>query len=289
MNTKLADGALDADLKLFRRTELGYGFQMAGEDRVQSVARALQVIEALNARHVTSVATIHAETGIPKPTIVRLLSTLTNAGYVVRVSRRDGYALAEKILRLSAGFHYRDALVDIGRPLLEAFTAEHKWQISLATFDKDAMLVRFNTRHMSPFAPDQLFLNRRIGLLASAMGRAYLAFCAPAERKAIVQTLQSSTDPDNDLAKYPERFETLMAMIRQDGYATIERAPGNHTRSIAVPVLNKEGAALAAMAMFYYSPAMTELQAINRYLDKLYTIGDRVANDLPKTYGEDAK
>src|ERR1700741_1717437 len=121
---------------------------------IQSVARALGVIEALNQRRVSPLEDIHQAPGLPKPPLVRILGTLEHLGFVFHVSRRDGYALTEKILRLSAGFQHSDAIVDTPRPLMEAFPARHRWQLSLATLEVDAMRVRFNTRHMSPFAPE---------------------------------------------------------------------------------------------------------------------------------------
>src|ERR1051325_7039443 len=113
---------------------------------VQSATRALKVIEVLNRRRVTPLEALHADTALPKSTLVRLLETLIGAGYVVRVSRREGYALTENVLRLSAGVRHRDLMVDVARPLLEAFTREHKWQVSVATREADVVVIRATTR-----------------------------------------------------------------------------------------------------------------------------------------------
>jgi IclR family mhp operon transcriptional activator len=255
------------------------------ETDVQSIVRVLSVIEVLNQRSVTSIDAMHKVTGIPKPTLVRLLGTLVGAGYVFHVSRRDGYALTEKVLRLSAGYQYQDAVVDIARPLLEAFTRRHKWQISFATPDNDAMRVRFNTRHLSPFAPDNRRLNHRVGMLTSAMGRAYIAFCSNLEREIIMSFLLASDEDMNARAKEPGYVEVLIERARAKGYATIRRAAANHTRSIAIPVLSAgTETALASMAIFYFSSTMSEAQAAAKFLDEMYDIAGQITSALTRVH-----
>jgi IclR family mhp operon transcriptional activator len=265
-------------------------FGMQREMDIQSIVRVLSVIETLNQRNVSSVDTIHHVTGLPKPTLVRILATLVGMGYVFHVSRRDGYALTEKVLRLSAGFRYHDAIVDIARPLLEAFTAEHKWQLSIGTLETDAMRVRFNTRHLSPFAPEQLFLNKRVGMLDSALGRAYLAFCSDIERDLILKFAKAA-DPEHFSApRHDEALDRLLETIRAKRYATIERRPGNRVRSFAVPVLSADsGAAMGSIALFYFAGVMSEAQATERFLDELYAIGNRIADAVSDLHAHSAE
>jgi DNA-binding IclR family transcriptional regulator len=52
---------------------------MASFPPVQSVVRALDVLDALNRRPISTIDDLHGQTGIPKPSIVRLLQTLRAA------------------------------------------------------------------------------------------------------------------------------------------------------------------------------------------------------------------
>ena len=206
------------------------------KDHVQSLARGLMVIDAMNRSRVSSLSALHALTGLPKSSLVRLLETLIEAGYVVRISRREGYTLTDAVLRLSSGVRHRDLVVDVARPLMEAFTRRHKWQVSLATSETDSMLVRFSTRHISPFSREENFLNRRVGMLQSAVGRAYFAWCPDEEREFVLNALRAA----GDALAGPDRaadLEALLARVRADGYATIERPRSDATRSFAVPVM----------------------------------------------------
>ena len=99
----------------------------------QVLLRGLSLLEALNRRAVGSVEELAHDTRLPKSTVVRRLNTLVLAGYVRRLPKRGGYSLAERVLGLSWGFRSEDAVVEAARPLLAAFTVEHKWPVSKAT------------------------------------------------------------------------------------------------------------------------------------------------------------
>ena len=154
--------------------------------------RGLSVIEALNRRPVSSVEQIADQTGLPKSTVVRVLHILASKSYAERLPQRRGYRLGERVLALSAGFRSSDIVVEVSRPLLTKFTAEHTWPVGLATLDVDAMRVRSGTLQESPFSTsiDQARMSRRLPMLTSAVGRAYLAFCPADERETILRLLR---------------------------------------------------------------------------------------------------
>ena len=263
---------------------------MAADATVQSALRALTVIEALNRRPVTSLEALHGLTALPKSTLVRLLETLIAAGYVVRVSRRDGYALTDSVLLLSAGVRRRDVLVDVARPALEAFTRKHKWQVSLATSERDSMRVRATTRDISPFAREEVFLNRRVGMLRSAVGQAYFAFCSAQERRTILKLVRTAYPEQVTSVGGPRNVAAIVEKVRRDGYAAIIRPPADPTRSIAVPVLEAgvPDRPLGAIVMFYYQSVMSEAEAVRKYLGLLNALSAQIAQGLEDTRRSEA-
>lgn len=266
--------------------------RMSGEDRVskrakdgavvEPVMRALRLLEALNQETVTTLARLHETTGLPKPTLVRLLDTLIAAGYVRRVSRRAGYSLAERVLRLSGGFRYSDKAVEASRPFLYALTAQHKWPVAIATFDGDAMIVRAGTRHKSPFSTDPDYLDTRLPMLLSALGRAYLAFCPEEEREMILAVLRASTKRSDATARDKAAVARLLATVRARGYAWPTPLRGDPTLGIAVPIM--QGANVAAcMVMRYFGSAMSEKEAARRYLAPMREAAAAIAAELDST------
>jgi IclR family mhp operon transcriptional activator len=252
---------------------------MEKDSPVQAATRVLAIIEALNRRRVTPLESLHAATGLAKSTLVRLLETLIEAGYAVRVSRREGYALTENVLRLSAGVRHRDLMVDVARPLLEAFTRKHKWQVSLATREADVMLVRFTTRHISPFAREAIFLNRRVQMLRSAIGRAYFAFCSQEEQRFILKLIDAADPDEIEEAGGLDNVAVMVERVRRDGYATIVWPAQDPTRSFSIPILDRgaHDQPLGAVVMFYYASVMTEPEAVGKYLAPLRELADAIA------------
>ena len=70
---------------------------------VQSVCRALDVLRTVNRLRIASVQAIHEATGFPKPTIVRMLETLTAEGYVARDNMCGGYWVTSRVHELTSG------------------------------------------------------------------------------------------------------------------------------------------------------------------------------------------
>ena len=79
---------------------------------IEPIRRAFAVLEALNRRRSTTLSLLAAETGLPRPTLVRLLQTLIELGYASRMSREAGYRLTDRVLTLAGGVRFIDHLVD---------------------------------------------------------------------------------------------------------------------------------------------------------------------------------
>src|SRR5271163_1166856 len=114
---------------------------MPAAGQVQSVTRALDLLLALNRQKVASIKQLHDATGLPKPTIVRLLKTLTAQGYVVNDPRQGGYSVTSQVRALSCGFHGDPLVVEAGRAWAIDLTRQFKWPVAFAVLDQDAATV----------------------------------------------------------------------------------------------------------------------------------------------------
>jgi IclR family mhp operon transcriptional activator len=240
--------------------------------------RGLAVLEALNRRPISSVDQLAVQTSLPKATIVRMLRNLAAGGYAQQLPRRKGYMLGERVLNLSSGFRSRDLVVEAARPLITAFTAKHKWPVSLATLEIDSMRVRVSSGVDSPFATatDRARLNRRVPLLISAHGRAYLAFCPADERTIILSLLKASSRPDDLAARDDRVVGNVLGAIRRAGYAITAPMPDEPAIGLALPVQSGE-AVLATISLRYLGRAMPEAEVARRYLAPLRALAVAVA------------
>jgi IclR family mhp operon transcriptional activator len=249
----------------------------------QVLLRGLSVLEALNLRPISSVEQIAAQTGLPKSTTVRILQNLASKGYAQRLPMRKGYVLCERVLNLSKGFHSPDALVETSRPLIAAFTARFKWPVSLATLELDTMRVRASSSAESPFATsvDRARLNRRVPLLLSAHGRAYLAFCPDDEREIILSLLRASSRPNDIVARDDQYVSALIATIRRTGYAITAPVADEPAIGLAVPI-SAGGRVLATISLRYLGRAISEKEVAKRYLEPLRALATALSTGATK-------
>jgi len=251
---------------------------MRRNDTVQSLQRALRVIERLSQQPAVSLAQLHVSTGLPKPTLFRLLGTLIEEGYARRISHAEGYALTSKVLRFSAAIRRSDVLVEAAWPLMEAFTHEHQWPISLATREGYSMRVRASTQGISPHGIGRDHLNRQFGILWSAMGWAYIAYCPHDESEVIRALTRSSGAPSAKSAAALARVNAKIEETRRNRYASVRLVRGDVYRRLAIPILAPETSdeVLGVLHLRWFPKVMTTEQAASRYLARLRALADQI-------------
>ena len=116
---------------LFRRSEQRYIFAIGGRrepqaqleatvrgkttgksDNIRAVERAIDLLQALNRRPLSTLHDLHRDTGLPKPSIVRLLRTLEAKGLAAQASSYGTYQLLGRVKSLASGFHPEPAIIE---------------------------------------------------------------------------------------------------------------------------------------------------------------------------------
>jgi len=239
---------------------------------IEPVSRSFAVMEALSRRPHGTIAALAAETGLPRPTVVRLLQTLVGLGYATRVSRAIGYRLTDKVLGLAQGIRFVDHLVDAAAPHMSEFTRSYGWPLYLGTISHRAMTIRHSTAAESPMSFERAALQRRSPILSSALGRAWLAFCSADERRAVLRDIGVRQD-----AKLAADFER----IRQDGYAFTVLPRSGRLQGIGVAIRKGERV-MGCLSMRFIRSALTEEEAGRRYGTALNALATAIATDADR-------
>ncbi|MBU3031076.1 helix-turn-helix domain-containing protein [Paracoccus marinaquae] len=235
---------------------------------VQAVTKALSVLAALNRGGLSTVGDLHARTGIPKPTIVRLLQTLIAAGYVNQDEKTRGYQVTSAIEQLSAGFHGAPMVVEMARPYADQLTKDILWPCAICTLDLDAVIVNYSTIPDSPVSPFHASLGRRLSLGGRGLGRAYVHFCPPKEQQILRNIMRSSEDPENYLVD-DRNFAMTVAQSRAHGYAERdERLEPRNSGTIAMPIRLGERV-LATCGVTYFRSALKQSESRNAVIEAL--------------------
>lgn len=259
--------------------------QPASSSNIQAVSRAFTVLEALNRRAWSTIGQLHQDTGLPKPTLVRMLQTLIQSGYAAKDPRQNGYCVTVRVQSLSCGFHGDPLVVEAARPGAIALTRELHWPSGVAILDGDAVRIRFSTIYDSPISPFHATLNMRLSLFSNALGLAYYAFCPESERKMLRKMIGAREDELLD-GREKGWLEWRVRRAREQGYA--ERDPGTEPRNsgtIAVPIMKGERVAATIGLTFFrrgvqeedtarYVAALRRTAlAIERQIASLETVG----------------
>lgn len=246
------------------------------------VARALSVLEAMNAAHSLHLGEIAERASLPKSSAVRLLDQLVEAGYVEKLSRSAGYRLTSRVQRLSWGFRLSDAVVEAAEPLMREFTKKHRWTLFIGVAEGDRMIVRYGTVAESPVAIDPLIYEAPTPFLLGALGLAYLAFCPDWERRAIIARLGRSRSATDRLARNPDDLMRILNGIRERGYAltsdevrqlanTSPKSAADGRRRVtgmAVPVMRGDRV-LATVSLRFMRSVIGEQEAAKTLLEPL--------------------
>ena len=220
---------------------------------VNAVQRALHVLKVVNTKAIATVNSIHTETAIPRPTIVRMLETLMHEGYIVRDNMCGGYRVTGKVAELSAGYSGISRVIEVARPLAIGLTRRIKWPIGLGEIDGDEIEIRYWTGTISPVVHTNTVLGMRPGLLKSAMGRAYMAFCPEPERERQIRALRK-TLPDAFDQTAEAEFRRMLARIHRSGFATRDpKTEPTRMTTFGVPVLDGNNVAAVMSVSFFTS------------------------------------
>jgi DNA-binding IclR family transcriptional regulator len=215
-----------------------------------SLQRGFAIIRALATTNGDGAKLTHiaAATGLAQPTAHRILRALTGEGVVEQDERSKAYRLSVEFFALAARAGHRGNLRDICRPIL--------LRLSAALGDTMFLLVRSGydamclDRSEGPF-PIRSFTGDIGGRVALGVGQGalvILAFLPEAEREEIIRF---NLPRLLDLGLYDEVYlRTEIKRSLELGYAAshgVGLLPG--MAGIAVPVLDRQGRAVAALSV----------------------------------------
>ena len=264
-------GELDRRVDQKPRSEANYA--------IRSIGRAITVLQALNRRPESTLHELHRETGLPKPSIVRLLRTLEARGLAAPSAGYGTYQLLGRIKTLSCGFHHEPRIIEAAEEIMIDFTKREGWPLMLGCFDIDAIVVRACTIPHTSLWLDQSSLNRRLSLVSHALGRAYLANSPTHEQKILLEILKHSEDPSDAAIQNDEQIKQMIEMVRADGYAMCDPMAEQKSSSVAVPVWDHDRI-VACLGLTWITAAMPLHKAIAQHVPLAIQTAEEISRKL---------
>ncbi|MEU5974350.1 IclR family transcriptional regulator [Streptomyces sp. NPDC047315] len=214
---------------------------------VQSVDRAVSVLESLARRGEAGVTELADELGVHKSTAFRLLGALENRGLVTQIRDRGKYRLGAGMLRLAGAAARRLDVVQEGVPLCHELAAEIGETVNIAVLDDDAA-VNVAQAHGTAAVTSCNWIGRRTPLHATSSGKVLLAH-APApvqDRVLAVGLLDAFTE---HTITSPAALRPLLDEAVEQGYAVAVEELELGLNAVAAPVRSYDGTVIGALSV----------------------------------------
>ena len=248
-------------------------------DFVESLARGLAVIQAFtNQQHQLSIAKISQKTGIARAAVRRYLHTLARLGYVMT---RDGhrFSLLPKIVTLGQVYLSACALPALAQGPLDALGAEVGEACSLGLLDEVDMVYLARSSSSAVMSP-RFNVGGRMPAHCTSIGLVLLAELEPHELEKRLRSARLLAYTERTLASAAALRECL-AQVREEGFAIADQQLMSGIRSIAVPVRDRLGEAVAGINVIVPVHRANIAQMRERYLKPLAQAARTIGSLLP--------
>ncbi len=215
--------------------------------QVQSLTRALNLLRAISDHDGGTLSELVARTGLPPSTAHRLLTTLESERFVQYDSSSGLWRIGLSAFLVGAGFQRTRDILRVARPFLKRLMEQsgETANIYLVNDGEIVCAAQVESRQMMRAITR---VGGRPPLYCSGAGKAYLS--------RLPEALRNETVAGFHLKALTERTVTSAARliseledVRRLGYAVDDEEHALGVRCVAAPVLDEQGAPVAAISV----------------------------------------
>jgi len=210
---------------------------------VSSVEKALGVLEIAGAEGQTDLATFAAATGLPKPTLMRLIGVLVETGFLERTSR-GRYSVTLKLWRIGCSVVQYDFVRQRIVPLLGDLMRQTGETTHYAVYELGHSVYVEKVDGTYPIR-SYTEIGGRSPAFASATGKALLAWRSPEEIEAVAATVVRFTPTTLAATELADELQS----VRRAGVAVNHGEWREGVWGVAAPVMGRSGTVAAAVGV----------------------------------------
>jgi DNA-binding IclR family transcriptional regulator len=265
-----------SDTSRRRRVSVDDSKPASANYHANALARGLALLEIIAANGEPLTLNDFSDgTALPKSTLVRLLSVLTELEYVVRVDERPSYRLGHKVQRLASSYIASLDLSVAADAYLKPVAERTGHTANLGVLDGNQVL------HVCVSEPDRPLrftasLGARDDPYCTGLGKLLLSELPAADLERCV--------PPEPFTEHTDTTITTLDALRRDlkrtvkrGYAFDDNERSKGLRCVAVGV-RVDGECLAAVSVSGPSGEFTTASQ-QRYVSELEKVADQLTND----------
>ncbi|MBD8868169.1 IclR family transcriptional regulator [Nocardioides donggukensis] len=216
-----------------------------GNGIVQSVDRAIRILEILAAAGEAGVTEIAGELGVHKSTAFRLVGTLEARGLVEQSEDRGKYRPGLGLVRLAGATSARLDLVQEARPVCKELAAATGETVNVAVLAEGSALYLDQIAGSSALQPNN-WVGQRIPLHATSNGKVLLSGLDARSLRPLLARLTAYTEAT---VTDPATLRRQLEETRERGYAMAVDELEEGLTAVAAPIRDAHGEVVAALSV----------------------------------------
>ncbi len=243
---------------------------------VQSVDRALTILELLAREGEAGVTDIAADLGVHKSTAFRLLATLEAHRLVEQDGERGRYRLGVGNLRLAGATTARLDLVSEARPVCRQLAADTGETVNITVRSETSALYLDQVVAGNSAVQSHNWVGQHIPLHATSNGKVLLSELEDEELKEAVKALPRVTDRT---VTSRAKFRNDLQEVRELGYAVVVDELEVGLTAAAAPIRSAHGDIIASMSVSGPTYRLTE-EKVEQVVPMLVAAATEVSHRL---------
>lgn len=213
---------------------------------VQSVDRAITILEILSERREAGVSEIAQEISVHKSTAFRLLGALESRGLVEQAEERGKYRLSFGIIRLAGGVASRLDLTQQSRPVCRRLAEEVGETVNIAVL-RSHYAVNLDQVRGPAAVTTHNWVGELTPLHATSSGKVLLAHLDDLHRTRLVTAGGLEPYTPNTITS-ADALEKQLLQARERGYAVTVEEYEIGLNAVAAPIRSHDGEIVAAVS-----------------------------------------
>jgi len=221
-----------------------------------STLRAFALIELIAGAPVaTSLDELTQHSGLPKPTVFRILALLIRGGLVSRESIGKRYVVGPRLSRMALQVQLHSPARAWRHSILVRLVAEIGETCNLTMLDGDEV-VYLDRVETSSAVRLHMDAGSRVPLHCTASGKLFLAQMTPAQVRRVLGAGPLARHTDRTITAV-DALEKALKKVRAEGVGSDVGEYLEESVCLAVPITDRDGRVCAAVALHGPAPRMT--------------------------------
>ena len=239
-----------------------------------TLAKGLAVLGTFDkARPTMTLSQAAQATGLSRATARRILRTLSELGYVAQSGRQ--FALSSSILKLGFAYLATQNWIEQATPLMRQLSEQFHESCSAAILE-GTEIVYVARIPAGRIMSVTLAVGTRLPAFHTSLGRVQLGFLDHAEIWRRLMSLRLDAFTPSTITDIQALFDRVQE-DRTQGFSIVDEELERGLRSIAVPIIDRNGQTIAALNLSTHSTRTTRNEMRDRFLPRLRAVAAEIS------------